>query len=93
MPTARALRLIAENRARDVSDSAPAIRTELQRILASAGIRTSQRSRLFLEYVVDKTLARRFDELSVHPTIRTSAFCVRSNQRRKFIVTIVAMSR
>jgi hypothetical protein len=60
---AKAVRLVAENRARELSDHAPAIRTELRRIIANTSFRTSHRSRLFLEYVVEKALVGRFDEL------------------------------
>ncbi len=44
-------------------DNASAIRRELQRICASAAFRNSRRSRVFLEYIVEKTLAGRVDEL------------------------------
>jgi hypothetical protein len=63
MSKAKVLKLLAENRARELSENAPVIRTELRRISASAGFRASRRSRLFLEYVVEKALAGRLDEL------------------------------
>jgi hypothetical protein len=58
-----ALRLIAEERARHLADIAPVIQSEVQKICASAPFRTSHRSRVFLEYVVKKALAGRFDDL------------------------------
>jgi hypothetical protein len=63
MSKSETLRLLAEDRARHLADNAPAIRSELQRISVSAAFRNSHRSRVFLEYIVDKALAGRFDEL------------------------------
>jgi hypothetical protein len=63
MSKTEALRILAENRARELADDAPAIRKELQKILESAAFRSSHRSKIFLEHVVERTLAGRLDEL------------------------------
>jgi hypothetical protein len=63
MSQAKALKLVAENRARELSDNAPAIRAELRRISQRASFHASHRSRLFLGFVVERALAGRLDEL------------------------------
>jgi hypothetical protein len=63
MSKTESVRRGAANRARDLANNAPAIRKELKRISESSVFRSSRRSRLFLEYIVDKALVGHLDEL------------------------------
>jgi hypothetical protein len=63
MPRVDAVGQFPAHRGSQPADSAAAIRGELKRMFESSAFRTSRRSRLFLEYVVDKALAGHFDEL------------------------------
>jgi hypothetical protein len=59
----RGSKLVAESADREVTGSVPTIRAELRQICSSSSFRASRRSRAFLEYVVEKTIAGRLDEL------------------------------
>jgi hypothetical protein len=63
MARSEALRIAAENSVRELAGEAPAIRRELRRILESSIFGASHRSQEFLNYIVEKALDGRFDEL------------------------------
>ena len=57
----------------DTGSLAPSVRSELQRILASAEFDASERNRRFLEFMVEETLAGRQHRLNPH-TIAAEVF-------------------